>query len=409
MPGQDTTSDTRLAGLVRGLTRDGRGWTLAAVAIGWFLTLGTRFLIPTLLPQIKAEFGVGNATAGLAISVIWVFYGVTQFPSGLLVDRIGERVLLAVSLGLAAMSMALLSFAPLFVVFLVAAAVLGLGTGLYGPARGTVLSRTFSDSDSAAFGITLAAGSIGSALIPLVGGALVDSLGWRITMAISVPLFLLSALFAWRSIPVRTVRQTTRRSASKFGATLVGTLKRPSILVPAIGVMLMVFTYQGLTAFLPTYLIEAKGYSQPTAAALFALLFVAGAGFQLGAGALATRVGDRPVLVAIALIGVVSLASLTLVSSMVPLAILIVVMSTRLAVPPVMNAYLLDVLPGEVQGSAWGLMRSGFFLIGATGSTFVGTFADADLFDEAFYALAAVTVVALLIFVRLPDRSATSE
>ena len=41
----------------------------------------------------------------------------------------------------------------------------------------------------------------------------------------------------------------------------------------------MLFTYQALTAFLPTYLIQTKGLSQGTAAGLFALLFVAGAGF----------------------------------------------------------------------------------------------------------------------------------
>jgi sugar phosphate permease len=62
-----------------------------------------------------------------------------------------------------------------------------------------------------------------------------------------------------------------------------------------------------------------------------------------------------------------------------------------------------------VQGSAWGLVRTVFFLVGATGSMFVGALADRGLFDESFYALAALTGVAALLFLRLPQsRSAGS-
>jgi MFS family permease len=72
---------------------------------------------------------------------------------------------------------------------------------------------------------------------------------------------------------------------------------------------------------------------------------------------------------------------------------------------PVSNAYIIDILPPSVQGSAWGLLRTGFFLVGAGGSTVVGAFADRGLFDEAFFVLAALAAVATVLYARLPSRA----
>ena len=55
-----------------------------------------------------------------------------------------------------------------------------VATGLYGPARGTALSRTFSPNDGTAIGATLAAGSIGSAVLPLLAGSLIETYSWRL-------------------------------------------------------------------------------------------------------------------------------------------------------------------------------------------------------------------------------------
>ena len=53
-----------------GLRREGGGWVIGSVAIGWLLILGLRFTLPALVPQLKATFGIGNATAGIAITVV---------------------------------------------------------------------------------------------------------------------------------------------------------------------------------------------------------------------------------------------------------------------------------------------------------------------------------------------------
>ena len=441
----DATLVGRARASVRSLRGDGKGWTLTVVASGWLLALGTRYLLPAILPQIKTTFGVTNAAAGVAITLVWGAYALMQFPAGILVDRIGERTLLSASLGLAAGSLVALSIAPAFVVFAASCGLFGLATGLYGPPRGTVLSRTFAESEGAAFGLTLAVGSLGSAALPYLASVLVDSLDWRVVIALAIGPFLGVALSAWRVIPSlpanggeadvggkppggdgTDAHETSSDGANGDGVSGDGTsgdegderptvrdllgglraaVSRRSVAVSVAAITLLLFVLQGLTAFLPTYLIAVKGLSQEVAAGLFALFFLSGALFQWLGGSGADRYGDRVVLLTLAAFGVVPLLALPFVSGTLPLAVLVVLMGSRLGIAPVSNAYVIGVLPTEVRGTAWGALRTGFFLVASTGSVFVGVLADRGLFDESMVVLALLTAVAAALYVHLPART----
>ena len=388
------------------LGSEDRGRALGAIATGWFLILGLRYAFPTLLPQLKEAFGMGNATAGFAVTLVWGSYALTQFPAGLLDDRMGERLLLTASLVLAALSLGLLSVAPAVSVFLAACAAFGFGTGLYGPPRGTAVSNLFPDSDDAAIGVVLAAGSVGAALIPAAAAAVVGGFGVKRTVALTLPLFGLAALYVWRVVPQSTgesAAHTPREAVRAAGDDVVD-----FTVLRAVGaVTVMLFTLQGLTTFLPTYLIQSKGLSQGTAATLFALLFVSGAGFQVAAGGAADRFGERPVLVTVAALGAVTVAALPFVEGVWALGLVVCLLGVRLAVAPLTNAYIVGVLPDDDEGTAWGLLRTCFFLVAATGSLFVGLFSGGG-FDAAFLVLAGLTVVAVGLYATLPERSGTN-
>lgn len=411
---------------VRSLRGEGRGWTLVVVASGWLLALGTRYLLPAILPQIKAEFGVANAAAGVAITLVWGAYALMQFPAGVLVDRIGERTLLSASLGLAAGSLVALSLSPVFVVFAASCGLFGLATGLYGPPRGTVLSRTYTESEGAAFGFTLAVGSIGSAALPYLASVLVGALDWRAVLALVIPPFLVVALAAWRVVPTTGPRPDADRGTEgrvgvddgddRASATepppvrelltgLRAAVSRRSVSVSVAAITLLLFVLQGLTAFLPTYLIETKGLDQESAAGLFALFFLSGALFQWVGGTGADRYGDRAVLLGLCGFGVIPLLALPFVSGLLPLSVLTVLLGSRLGIAPVSNAYIIGVLPDAVQGTAWGALRTGFFLVASTGSVFVGVLADRGLFDASMLVLAGLTAIAAVLYVYLPSRT----
>lgn len=379
-----------------------RARALGTISAGWFLLLGLRFTFPTLLPQFKQAFSLDNSSAGLAITVVWAAYALMQFPAGLLDDRTGERLLLAASLVLTAASVGLVGVAPLLSVFFIGCAAFGFGSGLYGPPRGTAVSNLFPDHDDTAFAAMLAAGSLGSALLPALAGRAVGAVGWRLTLGFSLPPLLVVAGAIWQTVPSRTTDPTP---TDRFELTeLRDAVTDRSVLVATTALTIMIFTFQGLTAFLPTYLISEKGLSQGMASALFAVVFVSGAGFQLVAGPLAERHGERRVLIAIAAAGILTVGAFPFVDGVLALGALVVVLGSRLAASPITNAYIVGMLPDAEEGTAWGLLRTIMFLVSATGSVFVGTLSDAGWFDGAFLALAAITASAVGLYALLPDR-----
>ncbi|WP_340098404.1 MFS transporter [Salinibaculum salinum] len=394
---------------------DGRGWTLLAVAAGWFFVLGLRFVVPALLPSITQDFSVSNATAGGAITLLWVTYAMMQFPAGALVDRLGERRLLVASVLVGAAGLVGYAFSPTFGVFLAATAAFGFGTGLYGPPRGIVLSRTFPDRDGLAFGGVLAAGSLGAALLPAIATVVAAVAGWRTAIAITIPGFLVAALALWRVVPggqsAGAVPATDggTESVRAVAAAVADAIRTRRIGLAVLGVTLMLFIFQGLTAFFTTYLVNVKHLSAGTAGLLFGLLFVSGAVWQSVGGGLADRYGHGPVLAAVAFSGVVPLVALPFASGTLVLAVLAVCLGVRLSMGPVTNSYIVSLLPTAVRGTAWGLLRTGFFTVGAFGSTVVGAMADRALFAEAFFLLAGLSALAGVVYLFLPAREGGRE
>jgi predicted MFS family arabinose efflux permease len=392
---------------VRGVVSDSRAGNpsrlLAAVAAGWFLVLGMRFVVPAVLPTISAEFGISNTRAGLAVTVLWLTYAAMQFPAGVYIDRVGERALLVGSALLSGVGLLGYLVSPTYALFVLATAGFGLGTGLYGPPRGTVLSRTFDDSEGVAFGAVMAAGSIGSAVLPLVAALVTTRYGWRVGLAAAVPFFLLVAVALWLSISDREAA-TNDRSLRADLRTVVAGLGDRRLALAVVGAMVMLLVFQAVTAFLTTYLVATREFTQGTAGALLSVLFVGGAVSQGVTGRLADRYGSPRVLVGVAVVSAVPLALLPVLEGRLLLGVAAAAIGFRMSSGPLTNAYIVDLLPDAVEGTGWGLLRTGFFSVGALGSTFVGLFADRGLFDLSFYVMAGLTLVAGGLFLLLPER-----
>jgi predicted MFS family arabinose efflux permease len=389
------------------LADKGRAPILISVAIGWLLILGTRILLPTLLPYIKDAFTFGNTIAGFLITGLWGAYALTQFPAGILTDRIGERKTLVVSVLVAVAGVSTLVAAPTFIVFVIGTILFGFGSGLYAPPRVTVLSRIYPDHDSTVLGVTFAIGNIGSALLPLVASGLVLLFGWQFGFVFVIPPLLLVGIALWVFVPLnsdgsaRVIVNEPRRVVQR----LADEMTHRNVVVIWLAMTLMLVAYQGLIAFLPTYLIANKGINQPTAAALFGLFFASGAVSQFVSGTFADRYNERRVLATIAAFSVVSLVALPFIDGIVALSTIVILLGTRLGVSPVSNGYVAAILSDDVQGSGYGLFRTVYIAVGSLGSSLVGVLADMGLFSEAFFVLAGITSVAAGLYLLLPASS----
>lgn len=386
---------------------DGRFGALVALSLGWFFVLGVRFTVPALLPFITADFPVSNATAGVAITILWITYAAMQFPAGALVDRVGERRLLVASTLVSVAALAAYLGSLTFGVFLLATAAFGIGSGIFGPPRGTAVIRTFPDYQGFAYGIVLSGGSLGAAFLPAIAAVLASQFGWRVAIGLTIPGFLLVGLLVWRTIPRGIAADAVTDGGVAIKATagrVFRGINNRGVILGVLGTTLMLFVFQGLTAFLTTYLVVAKGLSEATAGVLFGVLFVFSAFFQTVCGSLADRFGHRAVLAVFTFSSMVPLVALPFASGLVPLAVIAAALGTRQGIIPVLNSYIIDLLPVAVRGTAWGMLRSAFFTVGSFGSILVGAMADSNLFGEAFLFLAGLTAISGLIFLFLPDR-----
>lgn len=398
----------QLRATVDALRTDGRGWILASVSFGWLLGLGIRLVFPAVLPYVRGEFDMGLTLAGLLLSALWIAYALMQFPGGLVADWFGERNVLVLGLVVATAGLGGVIAAPGVAAFFAGTILVGLGVGLYGTTRITVLGDVYPERSGTAIGINQAAGNVGTTVMPPLAGLLAVPLGWRWGFGVVLPLFVGVAVALWAVVPARTSAAAAFDRAGV--ADSVGALRRavshPPVVVVTLAMLLASFTYQGFTGFYPTYLVARKGFDEGAAATLFGLFFATAIVVQPVAGIARDRFGARWTLVAALAVAAAALAALPFVAGLVPLVAVTVLLSSLLAFWPISNAYVVEAVPEDIQGATIGLTRTFYILVGATGSIFVGAAGDRGRFDEAFLVLAALTVVAIGLAIRLspPDR-----
>jgi Major Facilitator Superfamily. len=237
-----------------------------------------------------------------------------------------------------------------------------------------------------------------------VAGSLVSSYSWRLLVGgLAVPLVAVGALI-WVTVPSFEIGGDAATDEIPVDDVLAA-IRTRQVALAISAVTIMIFVFQGVSAFYVIYLTSVTGFAQSTAAAMFSLVFLGGAVSQTVSGGLADRFGDRPVLVVAAGVTVPVLVAIPVLDSEIAVAAASLLLGVRLGVNAVSNAYIIDVLPEAVTGTAWGTLRTASFILGATGSTVVGAMADAELFDEAFLLLAVLTAVAALLYTRLPART----
>ncbi len=392
--------------LVSDLVQDGKGLILLTVGIGWFFSIGVRFAYPTLLPFFQTSFGISLSVASLLISLLWVAYAIGQFPGGVLGDRFGEGNILVASTFLSLVGITAVALANTVYVLAAGTIAFGLATALYGPTRYTIFTDIYSDRSGVAVGITMAAGSIGNSMLPVLAAIVASYASWRFGFGALIPVFVVLTFALWFFVPSRTSSPINDNNSVS-----IETVRQVLNATRSGGIPILVFAHtvagfvsQGFLALYPTYLVSVKGFSPSVAATIYSLYFAVGVAVQPLTGAVRDRFGPRLTLMVVLGIYAVCLLLLPLINGLLMIGILTVFLSSRNGAGVVTNTFISTSLSSEIKGSGLGLLRTVWILIGATSPAVIGYFGDAGYLEQAFFALALLAVSATILALFIPDQ-----
>jgi len=372
-----------------------RDTVLALCTLAFFVTMVGRLAISPVVPDLTAEFGVSNGLIGLALTGMWMTYALAQFPSGVLADRYGERIVILASIAGTGATSLLIVAAPQFAVFVLGTVLLGAAAGLHYSVATTLLTRTYDDIGTAV-GLHNAGAPAAGLLTPIVVSWIAVRHGWRpavgITVVVAIPALVLFARGVRPTEPRRPDQPMRERLEL---APILDLLSRPSIVFTGAVAIICDFTWQGVASFLPTFLENFRGYSGTLSGTLFAVYFVIQGVLQVAVGNVADRFG-RDVATALCMgAGIAGFGLLVAGPGIAAVSAGIVLLGLGMGWGAAVIPRFMDNLSDEERGAGFGLVRTVYMVIAATGSVATGTVADQFGWAASFTMLAALMAVVL--------------
>jgi len=154
---------------------------------------------------------IGQDLASRGADLSWVVNGyllpLSSFLllGGALGDHYGRKRMLVIGMAVFALAALLCALAPRLSLLVAGRVLQGMGAALVLPNSLAILSATFEGKQRGrAVGIWAAAGAGAGAIGPLLGGWLIDTVGWRAVFYINLPIAALAIFMAWRFVQMKT-------------------------------------------------------------------------------------------------------------------------------------------------------------------------------------------------------------
>jgi len=214
-----------------------------------------------------------------------------QIPAGLVAERLGAPMVLAVGTALAGLGYCLAGASAGFALLLAALVIGGLGASTQHPLASALMARAFAGARSMkALGTYNFAGDIGKMTVPALVSLLLVVLPWRPVLALIGACGLVAAAAIYLLTPrYGTVHTTAKHDAATEVAALGAGRRFAFPVLLSIGVLDSA-TRMGFLLFLP-FVLTAKGASLPTVGLALTLVFAGGAVGKLVCAFIGARIG----------------------------------------------------------------------------------------------------------------------
>jgi MFS family permease len=266
-------------------------WTAA------FLNSAGRQILITVLPQVRAEFGLSATQLALINSVGFWIYAVCALIFGRLGDATHRSRLIVGGLAFWAVATGMVSVATGLIALVMIRGLVAAGEATYYPTAAALISDWHrSGTRSRALSIHQTGVFAGAGVGAVAAGALADAFGWRSPFLIFgiLALVFCAVLFKWLRDPPAAPSQGVAPSAASSTGPLRTVLRKPAALMLCLVFFLANGAVCGIIVWAPTFLHDELGLDL-AASALYGSATLSAAGVvcvPLG-GFLAHRLAAR--------------------------------------------------------------------------------------------------------------------
>lgn len=242
-----------------------------------FFAMGFVDLVGIASNYVKADLGLTDAQANIFPSLVFFWFLIFSVPTGMLMNRIGRRKTVLLSLVVTFVSLLLPVFGDGYGLMLASFSLLGIGNALMQTSLNPLLSNIVSGerlASSLTFGQFVKA--IASFLAPYIAmwGATqampTFGMGWRVLF----PVYMLVAVVAILWLGATSIREEREEGRpSTFGECLA-LLGKPFILLCFVGIMCHVGIDVGTNTTAPKILMERLGMTLADAGFATSLYFI---------------------------------------------------------------------------------------------------------------------------------------
>ena len=336
-----------------GVVRLGEYWPILVAAMaGWALDAFDFTLLLFLIPHLKGVFQVGLPALAFVVTATGLSKVVGTIGWGMAADRIGRKLPFVLSILWFSIFCGLSGLAWSYGSLLVFRILFGLGFGGEWSSSATLLMETVPEElKGVASGIMMLGFEVGFLVAALAFRIVFPLAGWRWMLVLGVvpALFTLLVQRRVKESPLWLAREGKREKRVALHAT-------PAVIQGWVFMAFINFMSWAIFALYPTFLITVRHLSPAGVFPFIALYSVASIVGKPIAGRIASRVGERPMLVTYLVLTIPSVLLYTLNASHAAMVLGAVLMGLiPNSIFGIVPMYLARRFPAETRGMGIGI------------------------------------------------------